>query len=186
MPFALKLPTQGCSVLNRASRQTPSPVPAGRFWGMTQACRLLTDGSPEAQRGADTGEVTQRRGALPCGPPPGPDSFINPAPPTAPDGGSIPSAPSRPRRGSPIKKNGSVHKSLPLLSLPSASWRTFRRERRRQVDRSEAPGEEANAGLGWRGAQKGPARALARRGRCGPGQSLRVPQEPGFRAAGLC
>lgn len=138
---------------------------------MTQSCHPLTDGSPEAQRGAETGEVTQCLGVLLCRPLPGPDSFINLAPPTAPDGGSIPSAQCGPGRGSLIKKNSSVHKSLLLLSLPSAPGHTFWRERRRQVDMSngEAPWEEANAGLGWCKTQKCLASAPARRGHCGPG-----------------
>lgn len=163
---------------------------------MTQSRHLLTDGSPEAQRGAETGEVTQRRGVLLCRPLPGPDSFINLAPPTAWDGGSIPSAQCRPGRGPLIKENSSVHKSLLLLSLPSAPPGIISGEREK-----EAGGHER-----WRslmGGRKMPVwgglespedscKSPCQVRRCGPGQSLRVPlepshlQQPGFPPAGLC
>lgn len=96
---------------------------------MTRSCHPVTDGSPEAQRGAETGEATQRLTVLLFRPLPRPDSFINLAPPTDPDGDSIPSAQSGPSRGSLIKKNSSVHKSLLLLSLPWAAGHTFWREK---------------------------------------------------------
>ena len=97
---------------------------------MTRSCHPSTDGSPEAQTGAETGEVRQRLRVLLCRPLPGPDSFINLAPPTAPDGVSIPSVQSGPWGGSLIKENSSVHKSLLLLSLPRAPGHAFWRERK--------------------------------------------------------
>lgn len=97
---------------------------------MTQYCHPVTDGSPEAQREAEMGEVTPHLRALLCRPLLRPDSFINLAPPTDPDGDSIPSAQSGPSRGSLIKKNSSVHKSLLLLSLPWAAGHAFWRERK--------------------------------------------------------
>lgn len=98
-------------------------------------------------------EVTQHCCIFLCRPLPGPDSFINLVNPTAPDGGSVPSALSRPRRGSLIKKNSSVRKSLLLLSLPPGPGHAFWRERKegRWTGAMEKPpSEEANVDLGWR------------------------------------
>lgn len=109
-------------------------------------------GALRPREGQRPGEVTQRRRVLLCRPLPGPDSFINLASPTAPDGGSVPSAQSRPRRGSLIKKNSSVHKSLLLLSPPPARGRlSGEREKKAggQEQERSPPLEEANVGLGW-------------------------------------
>lgn len=51
---------------------------------MTPSCHPVTDGSPEAQRGADMGRGHMARRVLLCRRQPGPDSFIHLASPTVP------------------------------------------------------------------------------------------------------
>lgn len=126
---------------------------------MAQASHPLTDGSPEAQKGAEMGPRSRSAlGLSSADPCPGQTALLI-SPLLLPRWRLSPICMEQGlRRGSLIKKNSSVHKSLLLRSLPPAPGHAFWREGK------EAAGQERCRSPQWRKQTKVWAGAGLRKG----------------------